>query len=113
MRQVYKKMKVNDDIFGCFGNSCIENITACCFPCYTYGQLIHDHNNNPIQKDHQAECNFCTGLFTYGCFICCPCFPGSYLRILQGEEAFTGCLSYSFFPCCSLQQDNRRTKPKT
>lgn len=101
----------NDDIFGCFGNTRLENCIACCLPCYTYGKLIHEHNLK--DKTHQAECNFCTASLTYCCCYCHPWLPGMYLRILQNEELVTGCLSYTFFPCCSLQQDARRINPKS
>ena len=101
-------MVPDDDIFGCFGNTTKENCLACFCPCYLFGKLIEFYNAQPQQQFHKAECNFCTGVLVYGCCICIPCLPGSYFRILRGEEACTGCLSYSLFSCCALLQDKRR-----
>ena len=98
-------MKSNDDIFGCFGNKWPENVLGFFVPCYIYGDILNVYNAAPETK---AECNGCCGSIVYLTCCCMPCIPGTYFRILRGEEAFTGCLSYTFFPCCALLQDQRR-----
>lgn len=110
-------MRPNDDIFGCFGNSCFENGLACFCPCFFYGRMIEKYNDGQkeIRKKFPinvplAECNGCCAGTIYGCFYCLPFIPGTYLRILRNEEACTACLSYTFCPCCALLQDLRRIK---
>lgn len=98
-------MRPDDDIFGCFGNTCSEILLALTWPCLLYGEEIHRHNANGT-----SPLGFWTGCLCYGCFHCCPCVPGTYLRTIRRENAFEGCLSYCFCPCCALLQDLRRLK---
>ncbi len=93
--------KADDDIFGCFGNSFSECVLACELPCLMYGEIV--------QRSKLPGLNFCSACTLYTCFCCFPCVPGTYLRILRGKGWLESCLSYSFFPCCSLLQDERRT----
>ena len=102
-------MRLNEDIFGCFGNTIFENCTAICCPCFIFSKILGQFNDQQeLLRAPKSECNGCTGGLVYCCFCCMPCIPGSYLRILRGEEIATGCLSYTFFPCCALLQDQRR-----
>jgi hypothetical protein len=96
-------MIINDDIFGCFGNSCDEIVLACTWPCLMYGELNQGAKNT-------TKMSFCGACTLYCVFSFCPFIPGMYLRITKGENYLEGCLSYACCYCCALLQDLRRSK---
>lgn len=107
-------MKPNDDLFGCFGNTCSDIILAISWPCLLYGEEVYIHNVN-LEKGNKPTTllGFWSACLCYVCCISSPCVPGTYLRILRGENPLEGCLSYCACPCCALLQDLRRVKSES
>jgi hypothetical protein len=98
-------MRPNDDIFGCFGNNCSECVLSTCWPCLLFGEMTYEDSSQNL--GYWGGCSF------YTCCLFCPCIPGTYLRITRNESWLTGCLSYTFCPCCALLQDERRSMSYT